>query len=167
MTDPALKNSDEIWAEKGAFDFEKLLEPYREGGQRDRPVKRTMGIMIDWLVNKKQYPVEVVGGAILIVFWEMFKGKEFSGDEKYGSKGRELDQYVRITCDKLLNQKLQDKVFASIAGGRMAMINEFINREVAIKTYPRIKKIFCRSKWKAMQAEYNQMVEKAKSDEPA
>lgn len=157
---------EEVYADRAAFDFEKLLDPYREGGQVAAPVERKLGLIIDWLINKKRYPVEVVGASILIVFWEMFNGKEFAGDGTYGSKGRELDLYLRTTCDKLLQQKLQEKVFASIAGGRMAMVSEFIKREVELKTYPRIKKIFGRKKWKAKQAEYLQMVETA-DHEPA
>jgi len=151
--------------ESEAFDFEKLLDPYRDGNTKEHPVRRTMGTIVDWLVNKKKYPVEVAGGAILIVFNELYKGKKFSGDGSYGSAGNDLVQYIRQACDKLLQQKMQEKVFAAIAGGRMAMINEFINREVAIKTYPRYKKIFCRKKWKAMQDEYQTMIEKANKEE--
>lgn len=166
MTDAPMKKAEEIWAEKSAFDFAKLLEPYIDGGTKEQPVKRCMGTIIDFLVNKKKYPVDVAGAAILIIFTEMFKGREFKGDGSYGSKGRELVTAIRMTCDKLLQNKMQDQVFASIAGGRMAMINEFINREVTLKTYPRLKKIFGRKKWKALQAEYQEMVEGA-NREPA
>ena len=162
---PALKPVEEIWAEKDSFNFEKLLEPYSEGGQQHRPVKRTIGIILDWLINKKKYPIEVVGAAILVVFWELHKtGKSFAGDGTYGSKGRELDLYIRKTCDKLLENKLQDKVFASIAGGRMAMIQEFINREVSLKTYGWYRKISPfggRKKWQKMKAEWQSLVEAA------
>lgn len=149
------KKTSEIWAEKSAFDFEKLLDPYREGGTQNQPVRRTMGTIIDFLVNKKKYPVDVVGAAILIVFTELFNGKQFSGDGTFGSMGRELVTYIRMTCDKLLQKKKQDEVFAAIAGGRFAYINEFIKRSVQIDTYPWWKKkIFKRKKWKQMQNDY-------------
>lgn len=167
MADPAYRKSEEIWDEKSAFNFEKLMDPYREGGSQTRPVKRTMGILVDWLVNKKKYPIDVAGAAILIVFTEMFKGREFAGDGTYGSKARELDTVIRMTCDKLLQNKLKNKVFASIASSRMALINEFINREVELKTYPLIKKIFCRKKWRSLQKEYQSMVDEANKNEPA
>lgn len=161
MAEPAHKSAKEIWDEKSAFDFEKLLDPYREGGTPDQPVARCMGTIVDFLVNKKRYPVDVAGAAILIVFTEMFRGREFAGDGSYGSKGRELITAIRLACDRLLQNKMQDKVFASIAGGRMAMINEFIGREVELRTYPRWRKIFGRKKWRARQAEYQAMVETA------
>lgn len=160
------KSAKDIWDEKSAFSFETLLDPYREGGTPDQPVQRCMGTIVDFLVNKKKYPVDVAGAGILIVFTEMFKGRAFNGDGSYGSKGRELVTAIRMTCDKLLQNKMQDKVFASIAGGRMAMIQEFINREVELKTYPRLKKIFGRKKWRAKQAEYQALIEAA-GNEPA
>lgn len=166
MADAPLKKAEEVWAEKSAFDFEKLLDPYREGGTKEQPVRRCMGTIVDFLVNKKKYPVDVAGAAILIVFTEMFKGKAFNGDGSYGSCGRELITAIRMACDKLLQNKMQDKVFASIAGGRMAMINEFINREVTLKTYPRWKKIARRGQWKKLQEEYQALVEQA-NNEPA
>jgi hypothetical protein len=162
-TDPI----QDIWDEKNAFNFDRLLEPYRQGGTESAPVTRTIGIIIDWLINKKKYPVDVVGAAIMIVFWEMHKGKEFLGKSNaWGSKGDELDNYIRVTCDHLLQNKLQDQVFASIAGGRMAMINEFINKEVLIRTYPWYKKLFLRKRWKTIKAEYERLIEGGKS-EPA
>ena len=143
------------------FDFEKLLEPYRQGGTEKTPVRRTMGTLIDWLVNKKKYPVEVAGGALLIVFTELYKWKAFKGDGTWGSAGNELAQYIRLACDNLLQKQMQDKVYAAIAGGRMAMINEFIQREVTLKTYPRWRKIFTRKKWKQLQEEYQMLIESA------
>lgn len=72
-----------------------------------------------------------------------------------------MAQYIRLACDNLLQKQMQDKVYAAIAGGRMAMINEFIQREVTLKTYPRWRKIFTRKKWKQLQEEYQMLIESA------
>ena len=71
--------------------------------------------MVNYLINKKKYPIDVAGAAILIVFTEMFNGRVFKGDGSFGSKGRELITSIRITCDRLLQNKMQDKfIYAQI-----------------------------------------------------
>ena len=52
------------------WDFEALLEPYREGGPGpERPVRRTWGTLIDWLKNKRGFPPDIIGAAIFGVGW--------------------------------------------------------------------------------------------------
>jgi hypothetical protein len=87
--------------------FETILKPYKEGGTKDRPVERTMGTMLDYFLNKKQYPLEIVGGAVFLVFNYLNSGGEFEGDGSYGSRGRELVTSIRMKCDDLLQQKLE------------------------------------------------------------
>lgn len=89
------------------MNFDVLLEPYKEGGVKNRPVERTMSTILDYLLNKKQYPMEIVGGAIFLVFNWLNSGGKFRGDGKYGSAGKELVTSIRIKCDDLLYQRLE------------------------------------------------------------
>lgn len=107
MADDKLKSPDEIWAEK-EIDFEKLLDPYREGGTPEQPVRRTMGTMLDYFLNKKKYPKDVVGAALLVVFSELRVGRKFEGDGSYASPGRQLVSYIRRTCDEILHKKQEE-----------------------------------------------------------
>ena len=53
MSEKVKLTKEEIYAKK-EFNFEKLLEPYREGGTENAPVKRTMGTKQDCLkLNRK------------------------------------------------------------------------------------------------------------------
>jgi len=122
------KNADEIWAEKSKFDFNALLEPYIEGGTENQPVKRTIGTIVDYFVNKKKYTPDVVGAALLIVFKEMFEGRSFKGDGSYGSPGREMVTYIRLKCDEINQNKLRSEVFETIAGARMEALHELVYR---------------------------------------
>lgn len=87
------------------MDFNNLLRPYREGGKRERPVKRTMETIVNYLLNKKQYPIEIVGGAIFMVFNWLDTGGKFQGNGSYGSPGKELISAIRIKCDGLLKDR--------------------------------------------------------------
>ena len=86
--------------------FEKLLNPYVKGGTKSNPVKRSMGTIIDYLINKKGYPIDIVGASIFYVFFWLNAGNEFKGDESYGSKGKELVTAIRLKCDELLKERL-------------------------------------------------------------
>jgi len=88
------------------MNFEKLLEPYRQGGTEENPVKRTMGTIVDYLVNKKGYPLDTVGAAIFTIFFELDTGRVYNGDGSYGSKGRELVTAIRMRCDEYTHEKL-------------------------------------------------------------
>lgn len=80
------------------MDFNELLEPYKEGGRQGRYVERTMDTIIDYLVNKKQFPMEIVGGAVFLVFNWIATGGSFKGDGTYGSPGKELVTSIRLKC---------------------------------------------------------------------
>lgn len=89
------------------MDFNKLLQPYSMGGTELKRAKRTMFTIIDYLLNKKGYPLEIAGGAIFLVFNYLNSGGEFKGDGSYGSKGKELVTSIRIKCDDLLKERLE------------------------------------------------------------
>jgi len=92
------------------MNFHRLLRPYQEGGTKETHVRRDMGTVIDYLINKKGYPLDVVGGGIFIIFMYLHHGGRFMGDGSYGSKGRELITAIRIECDKLVRIKLESAV---------------------------------------------------------
>ena len=93
------------------MNIDKLLKPYSDGGFESQPVKRTVGTIVDYLVNKKGYPLEIVGGAIFIVLNYLNTGGEFKGDGSYGSKGKELVTSIRLKCDELLKQRLEGATY--------------------------------------------------------
>jgi len=88
------------------MDFDKLLEPYRDGGTENKPVERTIGTIIDYLINKKGYPLDTVGAAIFTIFFRLDAGLVYKGDGSYGSKGRELVTSIRMLCDEYTRTKL-------------------------------------------------------------
>ena len=88
------------------MNFDKLIEPYTDGGTEEIPVERTMGTIIDYLVNKKGYPLDTVGAAIFTVFFQMDAGITFKGDGSYGSEGRQLVTAIRMVCDEYNQAKL-------------------------------------------------------------
>lgn len=78
------------------MDFEKLLEPYKEGGTINTPIERTIGTMASKLIIVYRLPVEIVGAAMFRVFYAMaYEGLKFKGNEKYGSKGAELFSCIK------------------------------------------------------------------------
>jgi len=93
------------------MDFKELLKPYKEGGNADNPSERTIGTIMDYLLNKKMYQMDIVGGAIFLVFNYLNSGGEFKGDGSYGSKGRELVTSIRMKCDELQQQRIEGVVY--------------------------------------------------------
>lgn len=146
---------EEIWAKKNEFDFEKLLDPYREGGTETTPVRRTMGTIVDWLANKKKYPIEIVGAAILLAFMDLRNGKRFDGDGSYGSKGNDFVQSIRAICDKLARKQLEGDVYKRLAEARVEEIKAFIIAEVEDRTMSRFAKWRKKRKLAKQQKENN------------
>jgi hypothetical protein len=124
------------------FNFEKLLDPYREGGTVEEPVRRTMGSMVDYLINKRKYPIEIVGAAILIVFTEMKNGRRFEGDGSYGSRGRELLTAIRNTCNLLNQNRLQKEMYQFIAENVFRKIAEWAAQEAVRQRKPWYRRLF-------------------------
>ena len=120
MTRPSKKNLDQILKEQRAneFDFEALIEPYREGGTQALPVRRTWGTVVRWLLDKHKFEPIVAGAAIMLVCLEMKSGKVFQGNGTYGSSGDQFVQYIRRLCLSLREKNQADNVF-SIMGKKM------------------------------------------------
>lgn len=93
------------------MNFNLLLRAYREGGTKDQPIERTMATIVDYLMNKKQYPADVIGGALFLVFNWLAMGHKFHGDGTYGSRGRELVTAIRLKCDELLHEKIEAETY--------------------------------------------------------
>ena len=98
--------------EEKRLNFDTLLEPYREGGTPEHPVRRTVGSIVDYLLNKRKYPKEVVGASLLAVFLELKAGRSFPGDGTYGSPGRDLVTYIRHNCDRINQERLTTEATA-------------------------------------------------------
>lgn len=111
-----------------AFDFNRLLKPYQEAGTENNKVTRTMGLIIDYLVNKKKYGIDIVGAAIMIVFWGLYSGKKFVVDGSYGSAGRELVTNIRMVCDAINRERLASKLYKKVAESRFEDIKIMVMR---------------------------------------
>lgn len=146
-TNRPTKTTRQIWEEKSTFDFDKLLEPYKQGGTRENPVERSIGTIFDYLINKKRYPVDVAGAALLIIFNDLHKGKVFEGGNRWGSSGRQLVTAIRMKCDEILQYKLKQQVFESIAGARMEALQELVFESVHSQT-PWFVRVWAPRSWR-------------------
>ena len=127
---------------KQEFSFNYLMGPYAEGGTKTHHVQRTMGTLIDYLLNKKKYPEPVVGASILKIFLEMYNGRVFKGDGTYGSAGRELVTTVRQTCDQFNNAMQELKNSKEIMEEIMYSVADWTAREAKRKRKPWWKRMF-------------------------
>jgi hypothetical protein len=105
------------------WDFEKLLEPYRKGGpSKDKMIKRTWGTIVDWLINKRKFPPEIVGAAIFLVWMKIKKDGHFKADNGpdgmpiWDSAGNKFVQTLRAMCAGLMQQKSSQEIFSGMAG---------------------------------------------------
>jgi len=137
----------EILDKINEFDFEKLMEPYREGGSKDKPIARTMGMIVDWLVNRKKYSVEVAGGAILLTFMRIMKEGHFKGDGTFGSAGNELDQNIRQAADVLNQKTLLAATYKKLAEGRAVEMKRFM-LDTTFRAIPWFVRLFSIKYWK-------------------
>ena len=124
------------------FDFEKLLDPYRQGGTKDVYMQRTMGTIVDFLLNKKRYPVEVAGAAILKVFLQLHAGQQFKGDQSYGSPGRELVTHIRQTCDQFNTVLQQRQMYQWMAENVFSSVAQWAAQETKRQLRPWWKRLF-------------------------
>jgi len=104
-----------IILEADKFDFQKVLEPYKEAGTREERTERTWGKIVIWLSGKHGVPIKTIGAAILITAVQLEGGKKFDGDGSFGSKGRQLDQYIKDLAFRIQGAKEEDAIYASIA----------------------------------------------------
>lgn len=130
------------------FNFDELLKPYEAGGTEEEPVRRTMGTMVDYFINKKKYPIDVAGAAIFLTFMEMKEGKVFKGDGTYGSPGREMVSRIRLLCDAINQRNLQSQLFQQMAQANLVAVSEFIAKEIQLNAIPMPLRLFAPSRWR-------------------
>jgi hypothetical protein len=128
------------------YDFTEILMPYREGGSSDHPVERTWGLIISWLLDKKKYPLDVIGAAIMLTIDHIKREGDFKGDGKFGSAGNQFDQTLLGICDQIQKQKLVDLTYKSIVESRTPHMQLFISGQV-FNSIPWWVKIFTWSYW--------------------
>jgi len=125
------------------FNFESLLDPYREGGpSKEEPVRRTWGTIIAWLTGKLRFDMEVVGAAILLVAMELKRGREFKGDGTYGSKGRELVNHIKEVCLEITKRNQTDKVFSLMGKKMYQQIEPMIAEKIRKSLKPWWRRLF-------------------------
>ena len=113
----AMLSSKEVFAALDKeWNFDILLEPYLEGGSKDHPVTRSWGTVIDWLINKRKFPPDVVGAGIFLTWLEIKKNGDFRGDGTYGSPGDEFVNYIRQVCASIMKQRATQQIFSGMAG---------------------------------------------------
>ncbi len=153
--DVKLKTKEQLFESRMPdFSFSTLLEPYKEAGIESSPFERNIGLIVDWLVNKKKFPVEIAGAAILCTFMELYHGKEFKGVKgKYGSAGARLDHYIAQLAGEFLTQQLKSKTFKVMAEMRVGWMKEYIKGELALHLWPRWKRVFKYFEWKKKKEE--------------
>ena len=112
------------------WNFEALIEPYREGGKEDMPVRRTWGTVIDWLINKRKFPPDVVGAAIFLAWIKIKKDGHFVGDGTYGSAGNQFVHALRTLCAQLAKSRVTSNMMTGLAANigekiQVAFQNDF------------------------------------------
>jgi len=133
--------------EKKEFNFEKLLEPYEEGGTENDPVKRTIGTILDWLIFKKKFPPKIVGAALLLTFIELKNGKVFKGDSSFGSAGRELVRSILMLCGEIAQGDLKGAFYKTIAEAKIEETGLLIDKKIS-KAFPWFLKPFSAVWWR-------------------
>lgn len=93
------------------LDFNRLLQPYKEGGTKESPVIRSLETITNKLITAHKFSPDVVGAALLKVFHKMAnEGLEFKGDGTYGSPGRELFSCIKAQCIDIAAKKAAQEV---------------------------------------------------------
>ncbi len=138
--------TEEVYAKK-EFNFEKLLEPYIEGGTENDPVKRTMGTILDWLIFKKKFHPKIVGAALLLTFIELKNGKVFKGDGSYGSAGSELVRSILFLCSEIAQGDTKNAFYKTIAEAKIEETGLLIEKKIG-KAFPWFLKPFSAVWWR-------------------
>jgi hypothetical protein len=126
------------------WDFEELLEPYREGGSAEKPVRRTWGTLISWLHGKYRFEFETIGAAILLVALELKNGRQFEGDGTYGSPGDQLAKYIHAVCATLKQKQMADQVFTLMGRKLYQQVEGDLLKKMRAMTRPWYARIFHR-----------------------
>ena len=105
------------------WDFEKLIEPYRHGGpNRANEVRRSWGTIIDWLINRRHFPPEVVGAGIFLTWMQVKRDGHFKpdfnsdGKEVWDSAGNKFVQSIKAMCASVAKQQMSMQIFSGMAG---------------------------------------------------
>jgi len=97
------------------LNVQRLLEPYQEGGTKDKPVVRTLDTITSALVGKYKFPPHIVAMETWRIFYMMAnEGLVFNGDGSYGSKGRELFSCIKAQCSNSVKKKNIESVKQAI-----------------------------------------------------
>ena len=95
--------------------FDKLIEPYKDGGMPNDPVDVTIGNICSKLMVQYGIPAEIVGGSLYLVMDHIAnKGLVFDGNGKYGSKGAELFSCIKAQCVDLTEKKSEQDALNEI-----------------------------------------------------
>lgn len=113
------------------FSFENLLEPYKEGGLKDKPIERTVGGILEWLIFQRKYPSDIAAAGMLLVFIDLHNGRAFKGDGSYGSAGDELDRTIAMVCNGLVQHRLKDRLYQELAEEKVAEVCDYFASEAA------------------------------------
>ena len=133
--------------EKKEFDFEKLLDPYRDGGTENDRVRRTMGTILDWLIHKKKFPPKLVGAALLLTFIELKNGKVFKGDGSYGSAGNEFVRSILMLCSELAQGDTKNAFYKAIAEAKIEETTLLMDKQIG-RAFPWFLKLFSSVWWR-------------------
>jgi hypothetical protein len=155
MTEAKISKEDLYQRLSDEWDFEQLLEPYREGGTPSNPVRRTWGTMIDWLINKRKFPPDVVGAGIFLAWMKIKKDGHFPPDIDpkdpkrviYGSAGDKFAKGVAAICGSIMQQKMSQQIFSGMAGKVEQQIKDSFNQDFWDLT-PWFVKMFSIKYWK-------------------
>ena len=112
------------------WDFDEIIKPYEVGGTPDHPVKRTWGLVISWLVDKKRFPLDVIGAAMMLTVEKIKREGDFEDTGKHGSMGDQFDSNLLATCDLIQKQRLVNLTYKSIVESRGPHLQLFITRQV-------------------------------------
>lgn len=119
----------------GLNSFDKLLEPYKQGGTEKGPVDVTIGNICSKLMINYRIPPEIVGPALYKVFNAMAnKGLVFKGNHKWGSKGAELFSCIKAQCVDMTEKQSAQKAVDVIITNMSCMRNCPVRTKKLIKS---------------------------------
>ncbi len=123
------------------FNWDQLLRPYRKAGSKDHRIDRTWDLIIRWLIDKHKFEVDIVGAAIFMTALELKAGMEFKGNTEYGSKGSQLDYYIRQKCIKVREKRLEAVLFEMLGRKAFSDVEPALARKMKRKLLPWYKRI--------------------------
>ena len=127
--------------------FDKLIEPYKDGGTEKGPVDVTIGNICSKLMVQYRIPADIVGVALYKVMYEIANNDlVFEGNGKYGSKGAELFSCIKAQCVDMVEKQSSQSALDVILS-RVTCFRECRHR---LKTLP------LRTKWQRFKDFFNE-----------